>query len=120
MIDHVTYHVSEDVLTSGDLGDFMGHLGFTEVIPDDPFEHGYQVRWFRTMTYVVPGTQHPLIHFVADDSGERDTLALGHFCVSIPKGLYGIATASKFCERNSGSGRAWLGFGGLRAEIRPR
>jgi hypothetical protein len=109
MINHVTYHLGPRGLKG--IGALMELLGFIEVEPDDPFEHGYDVRWFKNATT-------PLVHFVSDDSGEQDMLALGHFCVVVPRPVYDRAAQSKWCVRNSGSGRIWLQHDIVRIEVR--
>lgn len=108
-MNHVTYHVTTAGLQQ--IGTFMRMLGYREAPPDDPFEHGYDVRWFSR-----PGS--PLVHFVAD--GEPgDVLALGHFCVVVAPAVYSLLIASRFLVRNSGSGRIWVQCDNVRVEVRP-
>jgi hypothetical protein len=109
MINHVTYHLSQEGIEGVDA--VMALLGFIEVEPDDPFEHGYNVRWFKNATT-------PLIHFVADYSGQHDILALGHICVVVRPTTYELAAQSVWCVRNSGSGRIWLQHDAVRIEVR--
>jgi hypothetical protein len=80
MIQHVTYHLSWDELGYTTLAEIMELIGFQEVEPNDPFEHGYRVRWFRNPQ---PGTAAVLIHFVADGAAQDLGLGLGHFCVTV-------------------------------------
>jgi hypothetical protein len=117
-VNHVTYQLSKDALEGVDA--LMLLLGFVEVEPDDPFEHGYNVRWFKHA-----GQLHgePLIHFVAeepDDDLNRVSLGLGHLCVKVDDVTMLQAAASRFCVRNSGSGRIWLQHESFRVEVRPR
>jgi hypothetical protein len=109
MIDHLTYHLTPEGLSR--VGGLMMLLGFEEVEPNDPFEHGYSVRWFERHV-------RPLVHFVADDSGECDSLALGHFCVVVSPDRFEEAADSRYCVRNSGSGRIWLEHDQVRVEVR--
>jgi hypothetical protein len=108
-------------------------LGFEEIEPDDPFEHGWNVRWFKMdPTPVwrdgepVPQAGQPKLHLVEGDvpSGITpfDRLCLGHFCVRVGDDMDALGRAAEqsgFIERDSGSGRIWLAFGGLRVEVRP-
>jgi hypothetical protein len=122
MIDHVTYHLSSAALGYPQLSEIMGLLGFEEVEPTDPFEHGYMVRWFRRIDPVGRKGfwELPLIHFVADGNSLDVSLGLGHFCVTgLGEEGYKRACASDYCARNSGSGRAWLEYDRLRVEVRP-
>jgi hypothetical protein len=130
VINHVTYHISRDALAYALLDKFMNLLGFEEVEPNDKFEHGYQVRWFRErvkepssieIALGGPGQQAPpLIHFVADGASCDVNLGLGHFCVTgMGEEAYQRAVRSDYCVRESGSGRAWMMYNTVRAEIRP-
>lgn len=121
MIDHVTYHVPPGTLERPDLEVFMMALGLQEINTDDPFEHGWNVRWFSTLE---PG--QPALHLVEGthdvDTGvvTQDLLGLGHFCVRglSPSRLRGLKKTT-WIQRDSGSGRIWLGLGNLRVEVRP-
>jgi hypothetical protein len=118
MINHVTYHISRDALKSRMLTGYMRLLGFEEVEPNDPFEHGYDVRWFRSEIGAEP--DQPLIHFVADGASLDVKLGLGHFCVAgVGVERFEHCSASAYCVRNSGSGRIWLEYDRVRAEVRP-
>lgn len=119
MIDHVTYHIGRLAITDRRLTGFMNLLGFEEVEPDDPFEHGYQVRWFESLTEVATGFYGPKIHFVADGAACDVKLGLGHFCIIVGGERYDRITQSAFCVRQSGSGRAWMEFDRIRVEVRP-
>lgn len=113
MIDHVTYHMTNKGLVADDLDEMMKILGFIEVEPDDPFEHGYQVRWFAPLYRTKPW-----IHFVADGRN-GDLLRLGHFCIITTKLRFKWAAESRWCVRDSGSGRIWLEHDAVRIEVRP-
>lgn len=112
MINHVTYHLTPDGLATVD--QVMKLLGFTEVEPDDPFEHGYSVRWFHPL-HRLP----PWVHFVSDGTTPGDQLALGHFCVIVPRERFKKARKSDWLHRDSGSGRIWLLHDNVRIEVRP-
>jgi hypothetical protein len=118
VLQHVTYHLSQEALGYICLGEIMELVGFEEVEPNDHFEHGYQVRWFcDTQTSALP-----FIHFVAGGPNEHAALGLGHFCVAgLGADRYAACCASDYCVRESGSGRAWLEYDGgrLRIEVRP-
>lgn len=109
MINHVTYHLTPSGLKG--VGDLMGALGFQEVEPDDPFEHGYDVRWFKR-------AGSPLVHFVSDGDLIGDELRLGHICVLVNMLVWQWSKTCKYLTRDSGSGRIWLGYDNLRVEIR--
>lgn len=112
MINHVTYQLTPEGLKS--IGGLMSVLGFQEVEPDDPFEHGYDVRWFKR---AAP----PLIHFVSEAMSARrpwPNLGLGHFCVMVSPEVYKRCAGSAYCSRNSGSGRIWLEWDKVRVEVR--
>jgi hypothetical protein len=117
MIDHVTYHVVGGLIKAERLSEFFGLLGMKEVEPGDPFEHGYQVRWFALRSELT--VIKPLVHVVADGAAGDVHLGLGHFCVKLGQEAYDLARLSSYCVRDSGSGRAWLQFGTIRAEVRP-
>jgi hypothetical protein len=118
MIQHVTYHLSWDELGYTTLAEIMELIGFQEVEPNDPFEHGYRVRWFRNPQ---PGTAAVLIHFVADGAAQDLGLGLGHFCVTVGRERFEQCRKSDYLARDSGSGRIWLEYdnGRLRIEVRP-
>lgn len=118
MLNHVTYHLSRDALGYTCLDEIMGLVGFEEIKPDDPFEHGYQVRWF----YDTYTSEIPYIHFVADGAAQDLGLGLGHFCVAgLGAEQFERCRRSDYCVRDSGSGRCWLEYdsGRLRIEVRP-
>jgi hypothetical protein len=134
MIDHLTLHIPPGDLYDAELASFMRHLGLHEI--DNPALHdtreaGYDVRWFASpRKAALPGAPDeplkPELHLVATDDGERDMFALGHFCVRIGANRYETAKHSKWCVRDSGSGRVWLGFPvgpvraeAIRVEVRP-
>lgn len=139
MINHVTYHVLPEVLHDPELAAFMRHIGLTEL--DNPAlrdtkEAGYDVRWFAHMRVAAAGStslREPagaVLHLVATDDGDRDLIGLGHFCVTIGRERYNVARLSKWCVRDSGSGRVWLAFPvqpgrgelhdeAIRVEVRP-
>jgi hypothetical protein len=120
VLQHVTYHLSQEALGYTCLGEIMELVGFEEVEPNDHFEHGYQVRWFRPTRADEPYAT--LIHFVAGGPNEHAALGLGHFCVArLGVDRYTACCASDYCVRESGSGRAWLEYDGgrLRIEVRP-
>lgn len=114
VIDHVTYHLSPAGLDA--IGRPMKILGFREATPDDPFEHGYDVRWFHPIHRLKPW-----VHFVAtpEKPFHIDSLELGHFCVVVTPERYAKAATSEWCVRNSGSGRIWLKCDAVRIEVRP-
>jgi hypothetical protein len=119
MIDHVTIHVHEGTLDREDLTDFMVLIGLSEIPPNDPFEHGWKVRWFRQLIgsgYSPPSA--PAVHLVETDDGEEDLPNLGHFCVIVPAKRKEWLAKTEFCERDSGSGRIWLRFENIRVEVR--
>lgn len=115
MINHITYHVSINALQ--DIHEPMKLLGFQEVPPDDDYDlqPGYVVRWFRR-------AGSPLVHYVAyegyGDQQQGDQLDLGHFCVVVPPDVFERARKSKWCTRDSGSGRIWLCPDNVRIEVR--
>jgi hypothetical protein len=112
-IDHITYHVSPDTIRGASLVKLLDLIGLGEVRPDDPFEHGYDVRWFAPSHMLKPW-----VHVVADGEG-TDRLRLGHFCAVLAPDKFAKAAESEFCVRDSGSGRIWLGLDNLRIEVRP-
>jgi hypothetical protein len=59
MINHVTYHLGPRGLKG--IGALMELLGFIEVEPDDPFEHGYDVRWFKNASSSDLWLQHDIV-----------------------------------------------------------
>jgi hypothetical protein len=122
MIDHVTYHVAPGTLDDPDLPLFLEAIGLKEVEPDDPFEHGWKVRWFRswgvrnrTTIHLVEGTFNPSGTLFQD----QDDLVLGHFCVKVGATTYAALRATRWLDRDSGSGRIWMKFNNLRVEVRP-
>ena len=124
MINHITYHLSQEAIGRPVLGRLMKLVGFEEVTPDDPFEHGYEVRWFKDREALWLGLDSPLIHFVASEdrtppSSQRG-LGLGHFCVVVPPERFEACRRSDYLARDSGSGRIWLEYdsGRLRIEVR--
>jgi hypothetical protein len=121
MIDHVTIHVLPGTLDSHVWWSFFRLLGMEEVAPDDPYEHGYRVRWWAEFEDGDEPPRKPFVHLVETDDGERDSLALGHFCVSgiNPSSIRLRAHRLGVLERDSGSGRMWLSFAGVRVEVRP-
>lgn len=117
-INHVTYQLSQDALEAVDA--LMYLLGFVEVDPDDPFEHGFNVRWFK---HAHSYHGEPVVHFVASDelySPSRVHLGLGHLCVKVDEATMLKAASSVWCVRNSGSGRIWLQHESFRVEVRSR
>lgn len=133
MIDHVTYHVPEPTLEKDPVDHclaFFEALGFEEIMPEDPFEHGWLVRWFVTYErnfFRSPMTHRigPAIHLVEASFEEdqywprsHDHLVLGHFCVVRPHREYRLLSQTPWCVRNSGSGRIWMQFANLRVEVR--
>jgi hypothetical protein len=120
MIDHFTYHVDLKTLHNGELADFLSMLGLVEIDADDPlYTHELPVRWFRFKTAEPP--QQTRLHLVATADGERDLLALGHFCITgVEMDLvHARAVDRGWLSRASGSGRIWLQFDNLRVEVRP-
>lgn len=119
MIDHITIHVLPGTLNNEIWTKFFALLGMVEVPADDEYEHGYNVRWWKFDP--LPASYHPKVHLVETDDGERDDLALGHFCVSgIEPGEIRLkAMRLGVLERDSGSGRIWLSYAGVRVEVRP-
>jgi hypothetical protein len=133
MINHVTIHVPAGTLDDPDLARFMMALGFHEVQPDDPFEHGWKVRWWRQAQR--QGLLGPFpdpkwtttLHLVEGEWAEseevtrrQDQYALGHFCVAGWGQIsYQALAGSRWCVRDSGSGRVWLQFANIRVEVRP-
>lgn len=115
VINHVTYHVPAGTLDDPNLSKLMSSLGLEEVDALDPFEHGWKVRWWRAWYR----TSKVMLHLVETDDGEQDMLSLGHFCISGNRERYETLKASRWCTRNSGSGRIWLEFANLRIEVRP-
>lgn len=118
MIDHVTYHVPDGALDGDAVKMFMNALDLREIPADDPFEHGWKVRWFRPAARF--GRTSPNVHLVETDDGECDSLMLGHFCVVVSEQRKTALSRSSWCERDSGSGRIWLAFQNLRVEVRSR
>jgi hypothetical protein len=122
VINHVTYHLSREALGYSCLEEIMVDLlGFREIEPDDPFEHGYQVRWFQLIEALGdPGL--PVIHFVAHGDRDPYRLGLGHFCVVVAPDRFEACRKSDYCARDSGSGRIWLEYDNcrLRIEVRSR
>jgi hypothetical protein len=129
MIDHITYHVPPGTLADPALKDFMSLLGFEEIEPNDPFEHGWNVRWWRVDHDTDADRRRtPAIHLVEGEVPSRitpyDRLCLGHFCVKKGSGwavtdTAVAARAKGWLERDSDSGRIWLAFANLRIEVRP-
>jgi hypothetical protein len=124
MLNHVTYQLSWEALAYTGLAEIMELIGFEEVEPTDPFEHGYEVRWFQPERPSLRSGRHAatVIHFVADGVAQDLALGLGHFCVAgLGVDRYTACCASDYCVRESGSGRAWLEYDGgrLRIEVRP-
>jgi hypothetical protein len=121
MIDHVTIHVQPGALDSHVWRSFFRLLGMEEVAPNDPYEHGYRVRWWAEFEDGDEPPRKPFVHLVETDDGERDFPALGHFCVSgiKPSSIRLRAMRLGVLERDSGSGRIWLSFAGVRVEVRP-
>jgi hypothetical protein len=137
-VNHVTFQLKPAAINTnkapggkrvieGDLlADVMTLIGFEEIEPDDPFEHGYIVRWFRPR-HRLGITVCPVIHFVAVEGKDarkwpwsKVHLGLGHFCVvGLGEDAYRAAIASDYLLRDSGSGRAWLLYDSVRIEIRP-
>lgn len=122
MIDHITFHVKPDVLPLTTLLEFWEDLGFTEVRPDDPFEHGYEVRWFMPNPK-YHGLAKPMVHCVSLGLGAQmhrvGFAALGHICVVLPGLLFDEVRQGPFCTRDSGSGRIWAEHGtAIRVECR--
>lgn len=122
-IDHVTYHVPEGTLADPRLSDFMCLLGLVEVEPRDPFEHDWNVRWWRSSSGVfrlgaVSETRVHLVEGVAEGFGDCDALALGHFCVRVGAARFETLQKCSYLVRDSGSGRIWLGVSNLRVEVR--
>lgn len=111
IIQHVTYHVTPDALDA--IHQPLRLLGLQEVEPDDHYDlqPGYRVRWFRR-------AGSPLLHFVTNGDDCVDRLVLGHFCVVVPPEVYERARKSKWCTRDSGSGRIWLCPDNVRIEVR--
>jgi len=140
MINHVTYQLSEEALGWTCLEEIMVDLlGFVEVQPNDPFEHGWQVRWFKpdlkdpTSPEIALGgdglVKPPLIHFVAARDDQVDTSAfrvsrtavgLGHFCVVVSPERFEACRRSDYLARDSGSGRIWLEYDNNRLRIEVR
>lgn len=126
IIDHITIHVPEPTLNTAWTANFFTLLGFEEIDPNDSFEHGYSVRWFRVPRpdrppFGEPGPQRsPDVHLVESDTGEQDLLALGHFCIKAESASrFNMMRASSYCVRDSGSGRIWLEHANIRVEVRP-
>lgn len=117
MIDHVTIHVEPGTLKRADLADFFRIIGMAEVDADDPYEHGWDVRWFAPWDK-AGATTKPYIHLVETDEGEHDIYALGHFCVVMDPDIIRTRAPERI-TRDSGSGRIWLGFANIRVEVRP-
>lgn len=116
MLDHVTYHVPAGALNGDAVKMFMSALDFREIPPDDPFEHGWKVRWFAPTARF--GRTSTNVHLVETDDGEQDILMLGHFCVVLTERRKLALAQSSWCERDSGSGRIWLAYANLRVEVR--
>ncbi len=118
-LDHITYQVPFDALRREEIADFfVTTLIMEEVDPDGAIEKDWNVRWFEDADGFT-------VHLVEAENNrvepQQVDLALGHFCAVIPREFYQNAVDSKYCERNSGSGRAWLkGPAGIRVEIRPK
>lgn len=112
MINHITCHILDEEFD--DVRELMTELGFHEIPADDPFEHGYNVRWYSD------GLGSPNVHFVAD-GGSGDWLQLGHFCVVLgSQAHFERLKRSRFLVRDSGSGRIWLQVAdNVRVEVRP-
>jgi hypothetical protein len=116
--DHYTIHVGVGILGSTQLEKFFSLLQFDEIPPNDPYEHDWKVRWFR------PRFGGPNVHVIETDDGEKDMIALGHFCLKFDTqervdSMEQVARQRDWLERASGSGRIWLSFGNIRVEVRP-
>jgi hypothetical protein len=127
-LNHVTYHVPAGTLEHPYLTDLMNMLGLHEIDPKDPFEHGWEVRWWtddkwdpsRGMNvHLVEG--HNQDKPVLSSDLDQDLLDLGHFCVKLndQERYDKLRGSSRFLQRDSGSGRIWVGFSNLRIEVRP-
>ena len=124
MINHVTVHVPPETLNDPALLTFMTMLRMEEVKPDDPFEHGWEVRWFKNKAAEPPAQTY--LHLVAGEHMNhhgfvQDVLCLGHICIDAVEVdmVRQIARQMGWLERDSGSGRIWLNFYNLRVEVRP-
>jgi hypothetical protein len=125
MIDHVTYHVVPGTLERIDLKSFMLALGLEEIEAAESVPEGWRVRWFARPDY-LPGNQ-TVLHLVETprsaqipNAGNGDKLGLGHFCVTgVGLDRYNGFKATRWLDRDSGSGRIWLRFANLRVEVRP-
>jgi hypothetical protein len=131
MINHITIHVPDGTLDDPDLARFMNALAFNETPANDPFEHGWKVRWWRQSQRAgllgsFPDPRYTTnLHLVEGwaegmGRGDKDELSLGHICVSGWGAIWFQAVAnSRWCVRDSGSGRCWLQFANIRIEVRP-
>lgn len=117
MIDHVTYEVPKNTLArdviAKHLDDFFSYLDMEEVEADIKIEgEGWVVRWYED----GEGIQ---VHLVEGEGKIQRDLGLSHFCVVVAPELFARAKASRYLERDSGSGRIWLaGPLKLRVEVR--
>lgn len=119
MIDHLTIHVPPGTLERDDLAQFFDQLNMDEVPPNDVFEHGWKVRWFRDCLHRGPAV-HLVEGFLEESEGlSQDRLGLGHFCVRVGQARVRRLASSHWCVRASGSGRIWLQCANIRVEVRP-
>jgi hypothetical protein len=129
MIDHVTIHVPPGTLDNVNLTDFFWMLGMAEVAADDEYEHGWKVRWWAPFHNGDDLPVKPFIHLVEgwcqpEAAGGvevgSDAYSLGHFCVKLdPHQIRRTADRRGWLQRDSGSGRIWVGFANIRVEVRP-
>lgn len=125
-MDHVTYHVPPGTLDDPDLETFIIGLGFEPIPAKESVPEGWKVAWYERRRYALLGSAvlRPNLHLVETPEhawalAEGDQLALGHMCVCVDDRHYRALQSSKWCVRNSGSGRIWMEFANLRFEVRP-
>ena len=118
IIDHVTVHIPDRALHSGELSAILQRLGFREVPPDHKIEKDWTVRWFKPNAYPAAA----LLHLVADDNWgtNKPEPGLSHFCVTgVGHVVFEECQHSAYCEHyTEGSERVWLNYQGMRIEVR--
>lgn len=128
MIDHITIHIPAGTFADPDLETFISSLGFESIRAAESVPDGWQVRWYMRRRVALLGIDvlKPDLHLVETpvEEGEargwkQDHYGMGHICVNVGRANYNALRASKWCVRDSGSGRIWLEFANLRFEVRP-
>lgn len=123
MIDHITYHVPPGTLAEPELDVLMNILGFEEFPAAESVPDDWKVRWWKRSGQSLQNFREPDLHLVEgktpDCAYNHDLLCLGHFCVVVRPSEFSYLKGTRWCFRDSGSGRIWVGFANIRVEVRP-